>query len=219
LPGIASVGPAADKSCEARRALTGSVTAPITTPGASGDAAAPRPYGYTVSATYRTLLLLRHAKSDYPPGLADHDRPLAPRGVREAGLACDWLRAHAPAIDAVLCSTATRTRQTLARTRVAAPVEYVDRLYDATPGTVIDEINRVQSRFDVDVHTLLVIGHEPAISAVALGLATADGSNNAAVERIATKYPTSAIAVLRSNEPWDQLALDGAALVTFHVPR
>jgi phosphohistidine phosphatase len=25
--------------------------------------------------------------------------------------------------------------------------------------------------------------------------------------------------VLRTGEPWDQLALDGAALVTFHVPR
>ncbi|MEO3761307.1 histidine phosphatase family protein [Mycobacterium sp. B14F4] len=168
---------------------------------------------------YRTLLLLRHAKSDYPPGVADHDRPLAPRGVREAGLAGDWLRAHAPAVDAVLCSTAARTRETLARTRVAAPVEYVDRLYDATPGTVIDVINGVQSRFGADVQTLLVIGHEPAMSAVTLGLATAEGSNFTAAERISVKFPTSGIAVLRSGEPWDRLALDGAALVTFHVPR
>lgn len=168
---------------------------------------------------YRTLLLLRHAKSAYPPGVVDHDRPLAPRGVREAGLAGDWLRAHAPAVDAVLCSTAARTRDTLARTRIAAPVEYLDRIYDATPGTVIDEINRVQQHFDVDVQTLLVIGHEPAMSAVALGLATADGSNITAAERISMKFPTSSIAVLRTTEPWDRLALDGAALVTFHVPR
>ena len=172
-----------------------------------------------MSASYRTLLLLRHAKSDYPPGLADHDRPLAPRGVREAGLAGDWLRAHAPAVDAVLCSTATRTRETLARTRVAAPVAYVDRLYDATPGTVIEVINGVQSSFDNDVQTLLVIGHEPAMSAVALGLATAEGSNSTAAEQISVKFPTSAIAVLRSGLSWDQLALDGASLVTFHVPR
>lgn len=164
---------------------------------------------------YRTLLLLRHAKSDYPPGVVDHERPLAPRGVREAALAGDWLRAHAPAINAVLCSTATRTRETLARTRINAPVEYVDRLYDATPGAVIGEINGVGP----DVETLLVIGHEPAMSAVALGLATADGSNSTAAERISTKFPTSAIAVLRTGEPWDQLALNGAALVMFHVPR
>lgn len=172
-----------------------------------------------MGASYRTLLLLRHAKSDYPPGVADHDRPLAPRGVREARLAGDWLRAHAPAVDAVLCSTAARTRQTLARTRIAAPVEYVDRLYDATPGTVIDVINGVPSRFPADVQTLLVVGHEPAMSAVALGLSTAEGSNTAAAERLSVKFPTSAIAVLRSGGPWDLLALDGAALVTFHVPR
>jgi phosphohistidine phosphatase len=168
-----------------------------------------------VTDRHRTLLLLRHAKSDYPPGVADHERPLAPRGEREAALAGDWLRTQAPVIDAVLCSTATRTRETLARTRIDAPVEYVDRLYDATPGAVIDEINRV----DPGVETLLVIGHEPAMSSVALGLATADGSNSTAAERISTKFPTSAIAVLRTAEPWDRLALNGAALVMFHVPR
>jgi phosphohistidine phosphatase len=172
-----------------------------------------------VTDQYRTLLLLRHAKSDYPEGVADHDRPLAPRGVREAGLAGDWLRAHAPAVDAVLCSTAARTRETLARTRIEAPVEFSDRLYDATPDAIIEQINDVDSLFDHDVETLLVIGHEPAMSQVALGLATEDGSNPTAAESISTKFPTSAIAVLRTGEPWDQLALDGAALVTFHVPR
>jgi phosphohistidine phosphatase len=168
-----------------------------------------------VTDRYRTLLLLRHAKSDYPEGVADHDRPLAPRGVREAGLAGDWLRAHAPAVGAVLCSTAARTRETLARTRIDAPVQFSDRLYDATPGAVIEEINNV----DPDVETLLVIGHEPAMSQVALGLATEEGSNPTAAEGISTKFPTSAIAVLRTSEPWDRLALDSAALVTFHVPR
>jgi phosphohistidine phosphatase len=172
-----------------------------------------------VTDQYRTLLLLRHAKSERPEGVADQDRPLAPRGVREAGLAGDWLRAHAPAVDAVLCSTAARTRETLARTRIEAPVEFSDRLYDATPDAIIDEINGVDSLFDHDVETLLVIGHEPAMSQVALGLATEDGSNPTAAESISTKFPTSAIAVLRTSEPWDQLALDGAALVTFHVPR
>jgi phosphohistidine phosphatase len=173
------------------------------------------PYGEPVTDRYRTLLLLRHAKSDYPGGVADHDRPLAPRGVREATLAGDWLRAHTPAVDAVLCSTATRTRQTLERTKIDAPVRLADRLYDATPGAVIQEINGV----DPDVETLLVIGHEPAMSAVALGLATPDGSNATAAEHISTKFPTSAIAVLRTANPWDQLTLSSAALVTFHVPR
>ena len=81
------------------------------------------------------------AKSSYPDGVADHDRPLAPRGIREAALAGDWLRANVPTIDSVLCSTATRAQQTLLRTGIDAPTHYDDRLYGATPGVLIEEIN------------------------------------------------------------------------------
>lgn len=165
-------------------------------------------------STHRTLILLRHAKSDYPPGAADHERPLASRGIREAGLAGDWLRAHAPAVDAVLCSTATRTRETYARTALTAPVRYVDDLYDATPGTVIATINTVAD----DIDTLLAIGHEPAMSSVALGLA-GPGTDAAVAQRISEKYPTSGIAVLQVAGSWADLELGSAALVGFHVPR
>ncbi|CQD13081.1 phosphoglycerate mutase family protein [Mycobacterium europaeum] len=162
----------------------------------------------------RTLLLMRHAKSDYPPGVADHDRPLAPRGVKQAGLAGDWLRANAPAIDAVLCSTATRARQTLANTRIEAPVWYSERLYGATPGTMIEEINAVGD----DVKTLLAVGHEPTMSGLALGLA-GTGTDAAAAERISAKFPTSAIAVLTVPFTWKDLELGRAALIAFEIPR
>ena len=162
-----------------------------------------------------TLLLMRHAKSSYPPGVADHDRPLAPRGIRQAGLAGDWLRANVPSIDAVLCSTATRARQTLAQTGIDAAVRYSERLYGASPGTMIDEINAVADT----VNTLLVVGHEPTMSALAIGLAGTDGTDAAAVERISEKFPTSAIAVLTVAGDWKSLELNGAALIGFQVPR
>lgn len=164
---------------------------------------------------HRTLILLRHAKSDYPPGVADHDRPLAPRGLREAGLAGDWLRANAPGIDQVLCSTATRTRNTLECTGVDASVRYLPQLYDAAPGTVIAAINEVQD----EVRALLVIGHEPAMSLVALGLAGAEGTNQAAAEQISLKFPTSSLALLQVRSRWEQLELGSAALVGFHIAR
>lgn len=165
----------------------------------------------------RTLILLRHAKSAYPDGVGDHERPLAPRGEREAGLAGAWLRGGAvtPAVQAVLCSTATRTRQTFARTGIEAPVQFVDRLYDAVPGTVIGEINKTAD----DVRTLLVIGHEPAMSSVALGLAGAPGTNETAAGQISLKYPTSALAVLRVDGSWRDVQLGSAALQTFYIPR
>ena len=162
----------------------------------------------------RTLLLMRHAKSDYPPGVADHDRPLAPRGIKQAGLAGDWLRANAPVIDAVLCSTATRARQTLANTGIDAPVRYSERLYGATPGTMIEEINTVGE----EVETLLVVGHEPTMSALALGLA-GSGTDAAAAERISAKFPTSAIAVLTVRSGWEGLELGRATLIGFQIPR
>ena len=163
----------------------------------------------------RTLVLMRHAKSDYPDGVTDHDRPLAARGDREAGLAGDWLRETAPTIDAVLCSTATRTRQTLERTGFVAPASYLKRLYGASPAAMIGEINQV----DAAVNTLLVVGHEPTVSQVSLSLATYPGSDPEAIQRIETKYPTSGIAVLRVPGTWSALTTDGAELVTFHVPR
>jgi len=168
-----------------------------------------------VSHHDRTLVLMRHAKSAYPDGVADHDRPLAPRGQREAGLAGDWLRDRLPTVGLVLCSTATRTRETLARTGIDAPVRYVERLYDSAPGIVIDQINGVSD----EVSTLLIVGHEPTSSELALGLADPRSANTDAADRISTKFPTSAIAVLRLNDSWANLELGSAQLVDFHVPR
>lgn len=169
-----------------------------------------------MSTPERTLLLLRHAKSDYPDGVADHERPLAPRGVREAGLAGEWIRANVAAVDAVLCSTAARTRETLARTGLDigdVDVQFDDDLYDTTPGTVIRIVNGMSD----DVRTLLIVGHEPTMSMLALGLAESDEGGAAA--EVSSKFPTSAIAVLRTSRSWRRLEPHSATLATFHVPR
>jgi phosphohistidine phosphatase len=165
-----------------------------------------------VTDDHRLLVLMRHAKSAYPGGVVDHDRPLAPRGVREAGLAGDWLRAHLPAVHQVVCSTAVRARQTLAHSGVEAPVRYAERLYGAGFATVIDEIGTVAD----DVETVLIVGHEPTMSEVALQLA---GIDSVAAQRIAEKFPTSALAVLRVPCGWQRLKPCAATLTDFHVPR
>lgn len=168
-----------------------------------------------MNASERTLVLMRHAKSSYPEGVADHGRPLAARGQREAGLAGIWIRDQVAPIERVLCSSATRTRETLGLTGIEAPVDFLDRLYGATPGTLINVVNAV----DDAVRTLLVVGHEPTMSQVALGLAAPDGSNRTVAGEISMKFPTSGIAVLRLPGSWADLRLGSAALVAFHVPR
>lgn len=161
----------------------------------------------------RTLILLRHGKSAYPDEVDDHERPLSPRGRREAGLAGRWIRGNLPPIDAVLCSTATRTRKTLAEATIDAPVEFRDSLYATTPATLLREIRAV----DDTVHTLLVVGHEPTLSTTALALAT-DHDNDAA-RQIAEKFPTSALAVLTVRGDWSELEPGRAELTTVHIAR
>lgn len=161
----------------------------------------------------RTLILLRHGKSAYPEGVADHERPLAPRGRREAGLAGRWLRAHQPPIDAVLCSTAVRTRRTLTEAAIEAPVDFRDDLYETTPDILIDAVRTV----DDDVATLLVVGHEPTLSRTALLLAPDHESE--AAHQLAEKFPTSAVVVLTVRGAWHELKAGRAELTDFHIPR
>ncbi|MCM6775053.1 histidine phosphatase family protein [Nocardia sp. CDC159] len=161
----------------------------------------------------RTLILMRHGKSGYPPGVADHDRPLAPRGRREAGLAGDWLRATQPAIDAVRCSTATRTRETLTATGITAPVEFEPSIYEASPRTLLELIRLTAD----EIETLLLIGHAPGIPSTAWELA-ADRNSDAAVA-LSRKFPTSALAVLEFDRPWADVDTGTGDLIRFHVPR
>lgn len=161
----------------------------------------------------RTLILMRHGKSAYPDGISDHERPLAPRGQREAGLAGQWLRETQPPIDAVRCSTATRTRETLAATGVTAPVVYEAGIYAASPRTLIE---LVQLSAD-DVTTLLVIGHAPGMPWTAWELAS--NRDSEPVIELSRKFPTSALAVLEFDRPWAQVDEGTGDLVRFHVPR
>ncbi len=60
------------------------------------------------------MYLLRHAKSSWDePGRPDRERPLAPRGVRDAKRVAKHLRRQGVAPELVLCSPAVRTRETL----------------------------------------------------------------------------------------------------------
>ncbi|ROZ88679.1 histidine phosphatase family protein [Gordonia sp. OPL2] len=153
---------------------------------------------------------MRHGKSGYPPGTDDHDRPLADRGRREAALAGQWMVDEGLAIDAVLCSTATRTRQTLERTGVAAPTTYVGDIYGGAPHEILEAI-RLHAPAEAD--TLLVVGHSPGMPTTALTL-DSDGY----IER----FPTSAYAVVTVGAPWNRLGLDvdpDARLVGTRIPR
>jgi phosphohistidine phosphatase len=112
--------------------------------------------------TERTLILLRHAKSvDPDPYPTDLERPLSPRGRRDAAAAGDWLREQGLLPDLVLCSTAVRTRETLEGLRLGdAAVVFEHRLYLGPAHDTLDLLRNGAP----DVSTLLVIGHNPTLS-------------------------------------------------------
>jgi phosphohistidine phosphatase len=164
--------------------------------------------------TQRTLILLRHGKSAYPDGVPDHDRPLADRGRREAAFAGEHIRTVVDRFDRVLCSTATRTRQTLEATGLAAGrVDFREEIYAAEPDEILDLIRIVP----VGVTSLLVVGHSPGLPDLADELA-GPGSDPVALAALDRKFPTSAFAVITASGPWSDLP-DGARLVTITIPR
>ena len=69
----------------------------------------------TESTSERTLTLVRHAKAEHPRGKPDHERDLAPRGLKDAQAIGVWLSdpSHVMVHQLALCSTSERTRQPL----------------------------------------------------------------------------------------------------------
>jgi phosphohistidine phosphatase len=162
--------------------------------------------------------LLRHAKSSWDdPGLPDHDRPLAPRGRRAAERMGRHVAATGVAPDLVLCSSATRAVATWEEIRSGlppgTPVEVSAELYEAGAASLLHRLNLLPET----VGSVLIIGHNPAIEGLAIGLTSAGSA--AAIDRMKTKYPTGALATLVIDAAWADLAWEGARLAGFVVPK
>jgi phosphohistidine phosphatase len=164
----------------------------------------------------KRLYLLRHAKSSWDdPTLADHDRPLAPRGRRAAKVMAEHLQRKGIAPELVLCSPARRTRQTLKRLAPGlgkdADVQIEPELYAAPARDLLEVLHEVPD----EVESVMLIGHNPGIQDLALSLASA-GSE---VPRLRSKFPTAALATLEFDGSWRELAPGSAALVSFLKPK
>jgi phosphohistidine phosphatase len=167
----------------------------------------------------RRLLLLRHAKADSgDPEQDDHERPLARRGRRDAERMGAAITARGIAPGQVLCSSALRTRETLDRILPHLPsglaVAVDHQLYLASPDEILARIALIEDR----VSSLLVIGHNPGIAALAERLAGRGAAD--ALARLRRSFPTGALAEIEIDQPrWRDLAPARAALASFLTPR
>ena len=189
-----------------------------------------------VSDTTRRLMLMRHAKADWPD-VADQRRPLAKRGRHDAPVIGRWLREHGYLPDVVICSSARRTRQTW---ELVAPelggspkVTFDDRAYDAGEMALLYLARELPASYQAG----LLIGHNPAISDLAASLTepsagdagaaggagdtaepSAGGAGGAANPLAGVRFPTAAVAVLEFAGDWADLAPGGAWLLDFAAP-
>ena len=148
------------------------------------------------SARDHRLVLLRHAKAEPFGGGSDEVRALAPRGKRQCTSVAARLVVADLLPELVLVSSAVRTRQTWEEVAaglgdVPEPEVVVsDEMYQARVADVVNLIAGTDDR----VRTVLVVGHEPAMSATAAFLAGTGEANHLA--QIRTGLSTGSFALL-----------------------
>lgn len=159
----------------------------------------------------RTLLLLRHGKSDWDHDLPDHQRPLSKRGRKAAKAMGAYLAKAGPRPDQVLCSEARRTAETWDVLAAAGwgetppPCEILPELYLAPAEALLRRIRQV----DAEAQTLLVIAHEPGCSGLVHLLTGAR-----------LRYPTAALARIDTpHDDWRSLAADEGELRLLLPPK
>jgi len=160
----------------------------------------------------RRLILLRHAKSDWPD-VPDRDRPLAKRGRRDAPVVGRWLRDQGYLPDTVICSAARRTRQTW---ELVAPelggspsVTFERRAYAASAMSLLYLVRELPATS----WTALLIGHNPGVAELATSLAQPPDHDDAPI-----RFPTAAVAVLDVSGDWAGLSPGQARLLDYTTP-
>lgn len=113
----------------------------------------------------KTLLIMRHAKSAYPPGISDDfDRPLNKRGRADLPRIARLLAAYGPCPEVVLASAARRAHQTATGLveSLGLPTRVLhldDALYLSSPST----LTQAAAGLPDSAQTGLIIAHNPGL--------------------------------------------------------
>ena len=149
----------------------------------------------------RTLILLRHAKSDWSGHQGDAARPLARRGRRQAPDAGRWLATNIASIDLAVVSPATRARSTWDLVSEELDLPPRSRIEDRIYGASCDELLDVVRDLPDGVETVVLVGHNPGLEDL-VPLLTGERA----------PMPTSALAVITMSGPWSTSGHQSAVL-------
>ena len=149
----------------------------------------------------RTLILVRHAKSDWSGMEADIRRPLAQRGRRQAPEVGRWLAANVDRIALAVLSPATRAQQTwelvAAELSAPPPTRTDERVYAASDQRLLT----VMRDLPADIDTVALVGHNPGLEDCVYTLTGQP-----------VPMPTSAVAVITWPGTWSDAGEHSATL-------
>ncbi len=157
----------------------------------------------------KTLSLLRHATAVRDPRFTDFERPLEPSGEREASRLGAALKDVGIRFDRVVASSAVRTANTAALLLKAmdGSVEQLETdrsLYTSSVPALLKFIRQVSDQ----VSHLLVVGHNPELSALA----------NRFAPEIGELDPCACISLEFDTESWLGLELETPVRVSIRRP-
>jgi phosphohistidine phosphatase len=120
----------------------------------------------------RELFLLRHAKSAWPEGVADYNRPLKKRGKKAALLLGEWLLSQDLSPDWIVSSHADRARETAEKLCKGLQIKkhgllyFDDRIYEAS----IESLKSVLADCPSFKQRVLIVGHNPGLDNLLIDL-------------------------------------------------
>lgn len=113
----------------------------------------------------KTLLLVRHGEAGWVSGLSDSDRPLSAKGLADAPIMANELKAHNIIPELLFVSGAKRTKQTadaFCETLAIAQENNITcpELYLCRTETILETIACAPN----DANTIAIIAHNPTLS-------------------------------------------------------
>lgn len=145
------------------------------------------------------LIIMRHGKAERSSPGGDFERGLTTRGASDATLMGRVLAEAGLVPDLALVSSARRTRETWAAASTAFPPArclLLRPLYHATAEVVLAEVEAQGEA----VGTVMVVGHNPGLHDLTIGLLRQGGAGEAVVARANARFPTATVSAFLFDE-------------------
>lgn len=159
----------------------------------------------------KTLYLCRHAKSDWPPGVRDLDRPLKDRGINDAHFLGQLLASQNFSVDTIISSPANRAQSTAKiiakETGHSKPIMIESSVYHEGVPSLISFVRQLPN----DIDSAMIFGHNPTMEDTVQALLNSEAD---------FMLPTSAIACFECDgHSWRNFRADNLQLRWLLVPR